>query len=346
MPGRTRSSGRRSSRRTRSRRRSTTTGPSACRRRSAPSWRAGLELRLAGAKDADVYRIHNALGKPCPRCGTPLARVDFEEHTIFYCPSARQAGAHSRTGGCRGSCAEESSQPSDRAVSLRAVIRTQPTRGGWLEVVCGPMFSGKSEELIRRLRRAEIAGQRALIVKPVIDNRYDVGRVVSHAGASMRAVTASTSDEVMRLARGYDAVGIDEVQFFDDGIADAIDGPRPGRRPRRRRRTRTGLSRPPVRRDADAALRRRVRRQARSRLPPLRRPGDDDAAAGRRRARAVRRRDDPGRRARLVRSALPELPLGGRRAFRAPRPAEHRLGRQASSVVGLRRPRCERGAFS
>jgi thymidine kinase len=102
------------------------------------------------------------------------------------------------------------------------VIRTQPTRGGWLEVVCGPMFSGKSEELIRRLRRAEIAGQRALIVKPHIDTRYDVGHVVSHAGAPMRAVAAATSADVTRLAQGYDAVGIDEVQFFDDGIVDAI----------------------------------------------------------------------------------------------------------------------------
>ena len=76
---------------------------------------------------------------------------------------------------------------SQQALAVRAavhVIRTQPTQqAGWLEVVCGPMFSGKSEELIRRLRRAEIAGQRALIVKPVIDNRYDVGHVVSHAGA-------------------------------------------------------------------------------------------------------------------------------------------------------------------
>jgi thymidine kinase len=86
------------------------------------------------------------------------------------------------------------------------------------------MFSGKSEELIRRLRRAEIAGQRALIVKPTIDSRYDVGHVVSHAGAKMRAVTASSSGEVERLASGYDAVGIDEVQFFDDGIVDEIDG--------------------------------------------------------------------------------------------------------------------------
>ena len=103
------------------------------------------------------------------------------------------------------------------------MIRTHPGRGGWLEVVCGPMFSGKSEELIRRLRRAEIAGQRALIVKPTVDDRYDVGHVVSHAGAKMRAVTASASDDVARLAHGYDAVGIDEVQFFDDGIVEAIE---------------------------------------------------------------------------------------------------------------------------
>jgi thymidine kinase len=85
------------------------------------------------------------------------------------------------------------------------------------------MFSGKSEELIRRLRRAEIAGQRALIVKPLIDTRYDVGHVVSHAGAKMRAVTARDSAEVERLAGGYDAVGIDEVQFFDDRIVEAIE---------------------------------------------------------------------------------------------------------------------------
>ena len=84
------------------------------------------------------------------------------------------------------------------------------------------MFCGKSEELIRRLRRAEIAGQRALVVKPLLDDRYDVGHVVSHAGAKMRAVTAQSGIEVRRLASGYDAIGIDEVQFFDDGIVEAI----------------------------------------------------------------------------------------------------------------------------
>ena len=68
------------------------------------------------------------------------------------------------------------------------MIRIPPRRGGWLEVICGPMFSGKSEEMIRRLRRAEIAGQRVVILKPQIDDRYDATDVVSHAGARMRAV--------------------------------------------------------------------------------------------------------------------------------------------------------------
>ena len=101
------------------------------------------------------------------------------------------------------------------------MIRNVPVSGGWIEVICGPMFSGKSEELIRRLRRAEIAGQRVLIVKPRVDDRYDVAHVVSHAGARMRAVTAHDSGDVLRLADSYDAVGIDEVQFFDDGIVEA-----------------------------------------------------------------------------------------------------------------------------
>jgi len=103
------------------------------------------------------------------------------------------------------------------------MIRLFPERGGWLEVVCGPMFCGKSEELIRRLRRAEIAGQRALIVKPRIDDRYDIGHVVSHAGAKMRAVAVSRPDEILGIADGYDAVGIDEVQFFAPEIVDVIE---------------------------------------------------------------------------------------------------------------------------
>ena len=103
------------------------------------------------------------------------------------------------------------------------MIRLLPERGGWLEVVCGPMFSGKSEELIRRLRRAEIAGQRPLIVKPQIDDRYDIGHVVSHAGAKMRAVAVSRPEDIPGLTEGYDVIGIDEVQFFPPSIVSAIE---------------------------------------------------------------------------------------------------------------------------
>ena len=98
------------------------------------------------------------------------------------------------------------------------MIRFPPQRGGWLEVICGPMFSGKSEEMIRRLRRAEIAGQRVVIFKPLIDDRYDAADVVSHAGARMRAVPVSSVAEAVECADGFDVVGIDEVQFFDSSV--------------------------------------------------------------------------------------------------------------------------------
>jgi thymidine kinase len=98
------------------------------------------------------------------------------------------------------------------------VIRIPPQRGGWLEVICGPMFSGKSEEMIRRLRRAEIAGQRVVIFKPQIDDRYDASDVVSHAGARMRAVPITSAAEIAESAPGFDVVGIDEAQFLGEGI--------------------------------------------------------------------------------------------------------------------------------
>jgi len=92
-----------------------------------------------------------------------------------------------------------------------------PTAG--LEVICGPMFSGKSEELIRRLRRARIARQRVQVFKPSIDDRYSVDRIVSHSELSLEAIVSRSSEEVMlRLDDRVEVVGIDEVQFFDRGI--------------------------------------------------------------------------------------------------------------------------------
>ena len=101
------------------------------------------------------------------------------------------------------------------------MIRIPPNHGGWLEVICGPMFSGKSEEMIRRLRRAEIAGQRVVIFKPRIDDRFDTADVVSHAGLRMRAVPVAGVAELEARAAGHDVVGIDEVQFFDASVVAA-----------------------------------------------------------------------------------------------------------------------------
>ncbi len=88
-------------------------------------------------------------------------------------------------------------------------------RSGWIEVVCGSMFSGKTEELIRRLKRAKIANQKVQIFKPATDTRYDVTNVVSHDENSILSVPVEKSRDIIKEAIGYNVVGIDEAQFFD-----------------------------------------------------------------------------------------------------------------------------------
>ncbi len=93
---------------------------------------------------------------------------------------------------------------------------------GWIEVIVGPMFSGKSEELIRRLKRAEIARQRVQIFKPVIDQRYAESEIVSHSGLGIRSENVQTAGEIMeRVEARTEVVGIDEAQFLGDAIVDA-----------------------------------------------------------------------------------------------------------------------------
>jgi thymidine kinase len=95
---------------------------------------------------------------------------------------------------------------------------------GWIEVVCGSMFSGKTEELLRRIKRARLARQRVLLFKPRIDNRYDAVKVVSHEGVNADAVPVSTAAEILeRVPAGTAVVGIDEVQFFDEAIVAAAE---------------------------------------------------------------------------------------------------------------------------
>lgn len=91
-------------------------------------------------------------------------------------------------------------------------------KSGWIEVVCGSMFSGKTEELIRRLRRAQIANQEVAIFKPAMDTRYSETEIVSHKGSSIKSIPVSSSQQIPLLAEGNQVVGIDEAQFFDAGI--------------------------------------------------------------------------------------------------------------------------------
>jgi thymidine kinase len=89
------------------------------------------------------------------------------------------------------------------------------TKSGWLEVITGPMYCGKSEELIRRLRRVKIAKQKIKVFKPVLDNRYSKKDVVSHSGNSIEAVPVDHPEEILeRIDDTVDVVGIDEAQFF------------------------------------------------------------------------------------------------------------------------------------
>lgn len=90
---------------------------------------------------------------------------------------------------------------------------------GWIEVVCGSMFSGKTEELIRRLNRARIARQRVEIFKPHIDKRYSDEDVVSHNANTIRSIPVESASQILFYANDVDVIGIDEAQFFDDELA-------------------------------------------------------------------------------------------------------------------------------
>src|ERR1700712_4129723 len=89
---------------------------------------------------------------------------------------------------------------------------------GWIEVICGSMFSGKTEELIRRLKRVSIANLKAEIFKPAIDIRFDAVKLVSHDENKILSTPVNNSMQIIELSNGVDVVAIDEAQFFDDNI--------------------------------------------------------------------------------------------------------------------------------
>ena len=89
---------------------------------------------------------------------------------------------------------------------------------GWIEVICGSMFSGKTEELIRRLKRAKFANKKVEIFKPQLDTRYDIENIVSHDANKIQSTPISNSQNILLLAEGVEVVGIDEAQFFDQEL--------------------------------------------------------------------------------------------------------------------------------
>jgi len=97
-------------------------------------------------------------------------------------------------------------------------------REGWLEVISGCMFAGKTEELIRRIKVFEFAHQEVMVFKPVIDDRYSQTKVVSHAGSSVESYVVKEASEILKLVKdSTKVVAIDEVQFFDDDICEVCD---------------------------------------------------------------------------------------------------------------------------
>jgi thymidine kinase len=102
------------------------------------------------------------------------------------------------------------------------VYRTNPV--GWVEVICGSMFSGKTEELIRRVRRAQIAKQKIQVFKPAIDDRYGIEKITSHNGLHVEAMPVADVDTILSLVEAdTTVVAIDEVQFFDWRVAEAVN---------------------------------------------------------------------------------------------------------------------------
>jgi thymidine kinase len=98
------------------------------------------------------------------------------------------------------------------------------SRGGCIEVVCGSMFSGKTEELLRRVKRARFARLPTVVFKPKVDDRYDEVKVVTHEGLSTEAVPIASANEMLSLVGpNVVVVGVDEVQFFDDAVVDVVE---------------------------------------------------------------------------------------------------------------------------
>ena len=101
--------------------------------------------------------------------------------------------------------------------------RESSQKKGWIEVITGSMFSGKTEELIRRINRVRIAGKEVKVFKPHIDNRYDADKIVSHNKTSLESIKVKYAEEILSWVEHTDVISVDESQFFDDTLVDVCN---------------------------------------------------------------------------------------------------------------------------
>ena len=101
--------------------------------------------------------------------------------------------------------------------------RESSQKKGWIEVITGSMFSGKTEELIRRINRVRIAGMEVKVFKPHIDNRYDADKIVSHNKTSLESIKVKYAEEILSWVEHTDVISVDESQFFDDTLVDVCN---------------------------------------------------------------------------------------------------------------------------
>ena len=99
-------------------------------------------------------------------------------------------------------------------------MNPKPVNAGWIEVICGSMFSGKTEELLRRLRRAQIAKMHTIVFKSKVDSRFNKNHIVSHNKLTMKSSIIAKASDIFPLSKKADVIAIDEAQFFDDSLID------------------------------------------------------------------------------------------------------------------------------
>ncbi len=187
--------------------------------------------------DGALPRCSDKAADDGTRTFAELAEDNFHRANLALCVATSTGLSGRRT--IRRRILPEACPPGERRVFAPSMTSQEANHGehlthcwgradrmGCVEVVCGSMFSGKTEELIRRVKRARLAKQRVLLFKPRIDNRYDDVKVVSHEGIKAEATAVSSSAELLsfvNLAAPPDVVGIDEAQFFDAAIVDTAE---------------------------------------------------------------------------------------------------------------------------